>query len=46
MPPFDFRLAVFPTQEHDTAVSKVREIAEPKVDVLDKDAHFLDGLKV
>lgn len=46
MPPFDFRLAVFPTQEYDTAVSKVGKITEPEINVLDNDAHFLDGLKI
>jgi hypothetical protein len=46
MPPLDFRLAILPTEKHDTAVSKMRKIAEAEIDIFDKDAHFLDGLEV
>ena len=46
MPPFDFWLAVFPAQKYDTAVSQVRKIAEPQIDVFDENAHFLNGLQI
>jgi hypothetical protein len=46
MPPLDFRLAILPTEKHDTAVSKMRKIAEAEIDIFDKDTHLLDGLEV
>ena len=46
MPPFDLGLPIFPAEKDDTAVPQMWKITETQVDILDKDAHLLNGLQV
>ena len=46
VPPFDLCFAVFPAEKDDTAISKMGEVAETEINVLDENAHFLDGLEI
>ena len=43
MPPFDLGLPIFPAEKDDTPVPQMRKITETQVDILDKDAHLLNG---
>ena len=46
VPPADFFLAQFPAQVDDSTLTDMREVAQPKIDVLYHDSQLMDGVEV
>ena len=46
MPPADFFLAEFPAQVDNPTITDMREVAQPKIDVLYYDSQLMNRMKV
>jgi hypothetical protein len=46
VPPADFFLAQFPAQINDSTITDMRKVTQPKINVLNNDPQFMDGMEV
>jgi hypothetical protein len=46
VPPADFFLAQFPAQINDSAITDMRKVTQPKINVLNNDPQLMDGMEV